>query len=123
ESGVDMAVAIDVLEQFGTTREGAPERRPPGALEWMYVGFSAAWYAVFAAFYVATFSDQGNHVLAALGCFLFFPSLFAGFCGLCGGAVSVGTKATFHEGWERRLLTRPYSFCAGAAAGTLSIVG
>ena len=88
----------------------------------MYFGFAAAWYAVFAAFYVMTFSSQGNHVLAALGCFLFLPAIFSGFCGICAGTLSAGMKASINEGWERGSLTRPNSFFAGAAAGVASIV-
>jgi hypothetical protein len=123
DTGTDLAVAIDIVEQFGTTREGAAQCRPAGALEWMYFGFASAWYVVFAAFYLATFHDHGNHLLVALGCFLFFPALFSGFCGLCGSVVSIASKAALDESWQRGFLTRPYAIGAGAAAGVLSIAG
>jgi hypothetical protein len=123
ETGVGLAAAMDALEQFGTTPEGAPVRRPAGALEWMYLGFAAPWYGVLAIAYGLTFSGQGNPILAALGFFVFLPALFGGFCGNCGSALSAQTKAALQAGWQGRVLTRGYTFFAGTVAGALSIAG
>jgi hypothetical protein len=122
ETGADMAVAIDAIEQFSRRPEGVAKRQPAGPLEWMYFGFAAPWYAILAAAYVLTFSSAGNPILAALGFFVFVPALFAGFCGICGSAVTAQTKAALAHGWEQRRMTRGYAFSAGAIAGLASIV-
>jgi hypothetical protein len=123
ETGAGLAVAMDALEQFGTTPEGVPVRRTAGGVEWMYLGFAAPWYGVLAIAYGLTFSSHGNPILAALGFFVFLPALFGGFCGICGGALSPRTKAALQAGWQGGMLTRGYTFFAGSAAGALSIVG
>jgi hypothetical protein len=121
ETGADLPAALDVIEQFGLSGEGAAQPRPAGALEWMYVGFGAAWYVAFAGAYVLTFSSQGNPILAALGFFVFLPALFSGFCGVCHGTVTTRFRAALSEGWQRGTLTRPHALFAGAAAEVLSI--
>jgi hypothetical protein len=89
----------------------------------MYGGFAAAWYAVLVAGYVWTFGDQGNHVLAALGFFLFLPGLFGGLCGLCMSALTEQAKATLRKGLEAGVLTRRQAFVTGVMAGAVSMAG
>lgn len=123
ETGADLAEAIDAIEQFRSRPEGAPAPRPASPLEWMYVGFGVPWYAVLATAYVLTYSKSGNAVLAALGFFVFLPALFAGFCGICGEAISVESRITLARDWAQCKATRTHAFAIGAFAGVLSIGG
>jgi hypothetical protein len=125
ETGVDTAVATDVVEAYLAGRPGGalPEPRPEQPLGWMYGGFAAAWYGALGACYVLTLRGNSNPVLSALALFLFIPALFGGFCGICQDLVTAQTKEALQAALASGTLTRRYAFLAGLLSGGASIAG
>jgi hypothetical protein len=106
-----------------SVQPGAKEKSRLGVLEWMYVGFAAAWYVVLSIGFGLTLRTPGNHFITGLAIFLFMPGFFAGFCGVCGGAVSARVKGALQEALQGGACTRRFAFGAGMAAGVVSIAG
>jgi hypothetical protein len=128
ETAAEFAVASDVVEgaladRIRSRQPGDRQRRELSALQWMYLGVGAAWYAVLAVGYALTFSSQTNHFIPALAFFVFIPGLFGGFCGVCGGVITSRAKAALTTAFQEGALTRGYAFVAGVVSGVLSIAG
>jgi hypothetical protein len=125
EAGVGVAVATDVLEGYlaAERRRGAIKPRPLEAIEWMYVGFAAAWYGALGLVFVLFLRSAPNPFLTGLAVFVFIPALFGGFCGLCLGAVRGRVKERLQRAWQDGALKQRYALTAGVMAGLVSIAG
>jgi hypothetical protein len=119
-------VATDVIESYLTNQRGRPtdaDSQPFGPLEWMHLGFAAAWYVALAISFGLSLDSQANPFLVVLAFFVFIPSLFGGFCGVCIGTISAQTKAALRQAFHDETLTRRFAFLTGLAAGAVSIAG
>jgi hypothetical protein len=123
ETGVCLAAATDVVEAYIARERRRPRRQQAGALELMYTGFAAAWYVVLGIGWALTLRESSNHFLTALAFFVFIPGLFGGLCELCAKAAGAQRKAALASALRNGTLTRRFAFCAGVAAGIVSIIG
>jgi hypothetical protein len=126
ETGADYPVAADVVESYLASQRGQAtdaDSQPWGPLEWMHLGFAAAWYGALAIGYGLSLDSHSNPFMVGLGFFVFVPSLFGGFCGVCGGTISAQTKAALRRAMQDETLTRRFAFLAGLTAGAVAIAG
>ncbi len=105
-----------------------PARQPWGPLEWMYCGFTVAWYVALSIGFGLSIRSEvdrahANYFVVGLAFFLFIPGLFAGFCGVCAGLVKSQAKADLRRALRDGRLTGRFAFLAGLIAGVVSIVG